>query len=247
MQLSVLERSLLTRLYAFTEREIEAAGYRVRVETDFEEVRKEIERAGKKLMPFFWSSYFQANNHNGFCFVLEKDGVGVSYICTRLIDCGAMNFHDVYISLLKAIYTHDNGAQLDPNWVCEPMLKINGKVAYSGDAVVDKDHRTMVKSAKALGLVSKLSLYFSVMMWPEISWVVGTIAERDISRGLAWYYGAASVYPMAECWLTLPEGRNANYALAASSRQEILYGAKAAIRQLEQQVQTENTSASEDR
>ena len=246
MQLSVKQRDLLTRIYFETENRIKSAGFQVRIEIDFERARDEIKKAGKQLMPFFWHSYFQANGYNGFFVVLEKDGVGVSYICTRLIDCGAMNFHDVYTDLLKAIYSHDGGARLDPDWVCEPMQSIRGKVAYAGDAVVHKDHRSGIKSAEAFGLVARLSLYFSVLQWPDIDWAVGTVSEKDVIRGLPWYYGATAVYPMAEKWLSLPEGRGANYALCSSSKEDILYGAKAAIRQLESRKHLEDTEVDGD-
>ena len=244
MQLSVSDRELLHNAFYKTAAKIASLGFEYDILTDFKKVRTDIGAAGKELMPFFWEAYFQPNEQNGFCFVLKKDGIGIAYICTRLVDCGSINFNDYYTSILRAIYSHDPDAELDPDWACTPMQRINGKVAYSGDAVVHKDYRSMVRSAKVFGLISKLSLYFSVMMWSDINWVVGTISERDVSRGLAWYYGATSVYPMAEKWLTLPKGRLANYAFAVSSRDDVLYCAKAAIHRSASPTQTEHTPGS---
>ena len=245
MKLSIPERVMLQSLYHATEAEIISLGYETGFLFDFEAARAQIEAAGKEMMPFFWHSYFQPNEHNGYCLVVKEDGVGKAYICTRLLDCGGLNFHEFYTSILKAIYSHDPRAELDPDWICEPMLNIRGVVAYSGDAVVPKTVRSPARSSKILGLASKLSLYFTILTWPDLDWVVGTVSERHAQRGLPWYYGGTSVYPMAEKWRTLPEGRDANYSFVASSRADVLYGARAAIHRTASPKQTGCTPESE--
>gem|GEM_PF-1556501 len=227
--------------------EITMAGYGYRVETDFAKVRREIESAGKELTPFFWTNYYDFNGKNAFCVVLEKDGQGLAYLCSQKMDLGARSLETAYIQRLEAIYSHDSAAKLDPTWTCEPLRDITGPIAYSGDAVTHGDLRTLGNSKRYLAAISKLSLYLTLSTWSDVNWIVGTIRERDMSRGLGWLYGAARCYPMAERWLTLPEKRLANYAVLASSRQDVLWSAKTvlAMHQSEQQARTIETSAAE--
>lgn len=242
MPISVQDRIMLQHAYSVTEQSLRREGYNVRVATDFVEIRDEIECAGKELTPFFWTNYFDFNHRNGFCLVLESNGKGLAYLCTQMIDCGDMNFQQKYVQRLQAIYSHDKDAELDTDWVCTPLQDIKGVVAYSGDAVTHRDLRVGGKSLELLGALSRLSLYFTLMHWVDTGWIVGTVRQKDLQRGLGWYYGATRTYPMVEKWNTLPEGRLANYVFCASSQQDVLWNAKTTIHQSEQRAQIIKTS-----
>lgn len=237
MPLTISERALLMNAYAMARQELAEDGFSVRLLSDFKQVRKEIEDAGKSVSPFFWSTYFDFNHVNGFCLVLDYQGEGMAYICTQVIDCGGMNFQEKYIQKLESIYSHDPAAELDPDWVCDPMKRISGLVAYSGDAVTNPKLRRTGTSKRHLRTISLLSLYFTLMTWADLKWIVGTIREDDWSRGLGWIYGARSIDPMAEKWITLPAGRLANYAFCSSSRDDVLWNARTTIDRLEQPAQ----------
>jgi len=230
MSLSIAEFKVIQDAYVRAAKRIADAGYSIRVLDDFEAVKTEIEAAQKPLTPFFWESYNDFNGHDAFCLVLEQGGKGLAYICTLLIECGKRNFHQTYTARLNRVYSHDPKARLDPNWVCDPMLEINGLVAYSGDAVRHPEF-TGKDTLKAFGWLSAASLFFTVCYNKDVSWVVGTVRERDYRRGLGQVYGATRVDPMAEKWLNLPDEREANYAFCSSSRSDILYRAKCAIHQ----------------
>lgn len=242
MSITIQDRILLQRAYSVTEQTLNREGFTVRVATDFDEIRDEIEAAGKHLTPFFWTNYFDFNHRNGFCLILESKGKGLAYLCTQLIDCGDMDFQQKYVQRLQAIYSHDERADLDTDWVCHPMKEITGKVAYSGDAVTHRDLRIGGKSLEYLGALSRLSLYFTLMHWVETGWIVGTVRQKDLQRGLGWYYGATRTYPMVEKWNTLPEGRLANYVFCASNQSDILWNARTTTHQLEQQAQIIKTA-----
>lgn len=215
--------------FCLMDKELRDAGYDWRIGTDFELARHEIGYAGKELTPFFWTENFDFNGENAFYLALEKDGEGQAFICTQLFELGRRSFSDAYVQRLKAIFSHDSAARLDTSWRCDPMDEVTGTVAYSGDVVTRKDLRLGGKSRRYLSNLAKIALCHTMTYWNHVDWVVGSIEDHDVSRGLGWLYGANRCYQMAEKWDVLPEGRNANYALVASSRKELLYNARAEI------------------
>ncbi|MFN3252620.1 hypothetical protein [Roseibium album] len=233
------QNAVIMTAYAQVSKEIKDGGCSWRIEKDFEKVREEIEAAGKELTPFFWTNYFDFNGQNAFCLVLEKDGQGLSYICIQRFELGSRTLEQAYLQRLKSIYAHDREAKLDSSWTCEPLQEVTGTIAYSGDAVTHGDLRSLGKSRHFLSAISKLSLYLALITWSEIGWIVGTINEKDIGRGLGWLYGGARCYPMAERWEVLPEKRRANYAVVLSSRRDVLWNARCALLATHQSEQQE--------
>ncbi|WP_395175029.1 hypothetical protein [Roseibium alexandrii] len=222
------QHQTLMRAFSKVEREIGDEGFICRVETDFDRLKEDITKTGKPLSPWFWSDKYDFNGHNAFCMVLEKDGQGLVYICNQRMDLGARTLEQAYIQRLKALYSHDPTAKLDETWTCEPLQEVTGVVAYSGDAVTHPDLRSCGFSLKSLGLVSRLSLFYTLTYWDDVDWIVGTIPDKNIKRGLGWAYGGNRCYAMAEEWKVMPEdGRGKlNAAIVLSSRKDVLWTAK---------------------
>lgn len=225
------QQRLLMSAFSKLEREISDSGFTYRVETDFERLRQDITNTGKPLSPWFWADNFDFNGQNAFCIVLEKDGQGLAYICSQRMDLGARTLEQAYIQRLKALYSHDKTAKLSEDWTCEPLQEVTGVVAYSGDAVTHPDLRSSGFSLKLLSQVSRLSLFLTLTYWTDVDWVVGTIPNKNINRGLGWAYGGNRCYAMAEDWEVMPEdGRGKlNAAIVLSSRSDVLWTAKTVI------------------
>jgi hypothetical protein len=225
------QKNLLLKAYSRLETLINAEGYTIRIETNFEKIREEIEAAGKEVSQHFWPMFFDYNFNNGFCTILDYEGEGVAYLCYQRIDLGGMNFWDKHLQRLRQCFGQDPHARLNADWVCDPMKDYTGVGAYSGDALTNPKWRS--RGAKEmLELGAALSQVLALLYWPEIEWIVGMARERDIKRGLGAIYGATTTVPLAEVWDVLP--RNADGSLArqngywflATRRENALFLAK---------------------
>ena len=231
LSLTLEDREVLLEADQIVKRKIAEAGYRTRIEADFQKVRDQIEMAGKKVSPHFWPMFFDYNFENGFCMILEQDGEGLAYICYQRIDCGGMNFWQKHVQRVKQCFSHHPEAVFDESWVCEPMRHLTGVGAYSGDALVHPDWRA--KGIKNyLRLISYLSQFLAVMHWQDLQWVGGLATSKHVNLGLGAVYGASHTYPEAERWISPPldkdgtQLRENGYWFLSNHLADILYRAR---------------------
>ena len=223
--------NLLLRSYGILESKINGSGYSVRLAVDFEDIREEIEEAGKEVSPHFWPMYFDYNRDNGFCMVLEHEGEGVAYICYQRIDLGGMNFWEKHQQRIRQCFGRDEEAVLDPNWKCRPMEKLTGVMAYSGDALTRERWRS-TKSILYLEKICYLSQLFAMLVWKDVEWIGGLARGHDVRRGLAARYGAKNMDPGAELWIEPPKKSNGKparengYWFLSSHRDDVLFRAE---------------------
>lgn len=219
----------LINAYSACRTRLLALGCSVQVLNDFEEVGPLLTNAGKDVTPFFQSRFFDFNKHNGFCHVALADGEPVSFYCSQLFDTGGMDYLNYHRMQLSRIYGSE--FPVDPSWVCPPMLKIKGKVIYSGDALNVPGYASARKSLERLALISRMNLYLGFVTWRAAIASVGLARADRVGKSLGEVYGALHTYPYATRWLNLPPDRRQDDMFLFNSAKDVLYLARIEVRE----------------
>ncbi|MCA0963305.1 hypothetical protein [Salipiger bermudensis] len=196
---------------------IMAAGYDVKVCTDFERIPDLALLSGRDFqMPQFDIGRTDLTAGRAFWLFLIHRGEAVGGAAVQLQDLGGEPLDRYLLRTASHQFPRQDGPTLKS--VAQPLSAITGRIAYIGELRFATGHRGR---REVLQNFMRLLQCMAVVEW-RVAWSYAFIPERHMRARLDLVYGFTRALPSAQVWASpVPAVRSSSEWFVGASREEL--------------------------
>lgn len=192
---------------------IEAAGYRIVLSSDFDQLAKQAEKFNHDITPHFSPRFNTFFHREAFWLGLFKGNECVGYAAAKLQPVGNEGLMKYAQRYWQRVYREESETKIEfADWQMQ-RLNIFGNLIYAGAWYVSPD----VANSSLGKNLGKYIICYSYMEWRDADYFYIFMNDRDVRTGLAAALELSDQIPNAFQWDSHPSQARSDYWLLGMS------------------------------